>query len=301
MTSFRGRRVAPWLAALAVVLLALSYAAWSRLTQPWGEQAVAFTPAAQSCAALGDLRYCVYRPPGPGNGDIVYHLHGRNLDAQAWNDPSYFPALVQAQWQRTEAAAPTVVTLSYGPEWLLAPRGQAPRSGLLDRIGPQLDALEARLGKPRRRLLVGESMGGLNVLVLGLSQPGRFNKVAALCPGVYTESPFASLGTLQAAVTRTGADPKIALGVWWLARQHAASEAEWARLSPLALIETLGPQPRRPALYLSCGLYDRYGNFEGTQRLASRARELGLSVDWHPLYGGHCAIDVESLARFLAS
>lgn len=301
MTSSRGRRVAPWLAALALLLLALGYAAWTRLSQPWGEQAVAFTPAAQSCGAMGELRYCVHRPPGAGNGDIVYHLHGRKLDAEAWNDAGYFTAMVQREWQRTGAAAPTVVTLSYGPEWLLAPQGEAPRSGLLDRIGPQLTALEATLGPPRRRLLVGESMGGLNVLVLGLSQPGRFDKVAALCPGVYADSPFASLATLRAAITRTGADPKFAFGIWRLARQHAASEAEWARVSPLALIETLGPLPRRPALYLSCGLYDRYGNFEGTERLASRAQQLGLSVDWHPLYGGHCAIDVASLAGFLAS
>lgn len=300
MTFLRGRRLALWLAA-PVFLLALGYVVWNRLTQPLGEQAVQFTPAAQRCGTLDELRYCVHRPQGPGNGDIVYHLHGRNLDAQAWNDPSYFTAMVQGQWQRMGTAAPTVVTLSYGPEWLLAPRGEAPRSGLLDRIGPQLAALEATLGAPRRRLLVGESMGGLNVLVLGLSQPGRFDKVAALCPGVYTESPFASLATLRAAMARTGADPKIAFGVWWLARQHVADDAAWARVSPLALVETLGPQTRRPALYLSCGLYDRYGNFEGTERLAARARELGLSVDWHPLYGGHCAIDVASLAAFLAS
>lgn len=300
MNLLRGHRWVPWLVT-PVVLLALGAAAWLRFTQPLGEQAVQFTPAVQRCGALGELRYCVHRPPGPGNGDIVYHLHGRHLDAQAWNDPGYFTAMVQGQWQRSGASAPTVVTLSYGPEWLLAPAGERARSGLLDRIGPQLLALEATLGQPRRRLLVGESMGGLNVLILGLSQPGRFDKVAALCPGVYADSPFASFGSLRAAVARTGADPKIAFGVWWLAREHAANEAEWARMSPLALIETLGTQPRRPALYLSCGLYDRYGNFEGSERLAARARALGLSVEWHPLYGGHCAVDVASLAAFLAS
>lgn len=307
MNSHRPRALAHRLALPLLILLALLALAawgWSRLTAPQGEQAVTFTPAAQTCGRLDDLQYCINQPAGASSGDRVYHLHGRGLDAESWNDPTYFTAQVQGEWQRLNLPAPTVVTLSYGRERLLTPRGQAPRSGLLDRIGPQIDQLEAqldaRLGAPRRRLLVGESMGGLNALVLGLSQPGRFDRVAALCPGVYQDSPFASLASLRAALQRTGADPKIALGVWWLARRHVADDAEWARVSPLALVETLARTPRRPALYLSCGLYDRYGNFEGTQTLAARARALGVVTEWHPLYGGHCAIDITSLARFLA-
>ena len=192
------------------------------------------------------------------------------------------------------------------------------RPGVLDRLGLGWDVLSAanpglvmvrlsgfgQTGPYKDRPgfgAIGESMGGLNVLVLGLSQPGRFDRVAALCPGVYQDSPFAPFGTLRAALQRTGADPKTAFGVWWLARQHVADDAEWARVSPLALIETLARAPRRPALYLSCGLYDRYGNFEGTQTLAARARQLGVDTAWHPLYGGHCAIHVASLARFLAA
>ena len=301
MTPHPMRRPAARALAILAMLALLGYAAWGQLTALRGEQAVTFTPAGQSCGSLDDLHYCINRPTHPGQGDLVYHLHGRRLSAESWNDPTYFTAMVQGEWQRLGLPAPTVVTLSYGPEWLLTPSGSAARSGLLDRIGPQIAQLEAQIGPPRRRLLVGESMGGLNALVLGLSQPGRFDKVAALCPGVYLDSPFASLDTLRQSLQRTGADPKIAASVWWLARQHVASEADWARVSPLALLETLAQESKRPALYLSCGLYDRYGNFEGTQQLATRARQLGIPTDWHPLYGGHCAIDVTSLARFLAS
>jgi hypothetical protein len=53
--------------------------------------------------------------------------------------------------------------------------------------------------------------------------------------------------------------------------------------------------------YLSNGLYDAYGNFEGTQRLAVAARHHGIQTQWHPTYGGHCATDVASLAAFLES
>lgn len=290
-------------AALTLMLLVLAVAAgraWQQLSRPWGQQAVEFTPAHQQCAQQGRLRYCVHRAAAGVNGDLLYHLHGRNLEAEVWNDPTYFTAMVQAHWQRAGLLPPTVVSLSYGPLWLLAPKGQADHSGLLDTIWPDIAAIEARIGEPRRRLLMGESMGGLNSLVLGLSQPQRFDKVAALCPNVYVDSPFASWNQIREAMVRTGADPGIAFGIWQLARRYVADNEEWRRMSPLALIEGAPLREARPSLYLTAGLYDRYGLYEGTERLAQRAVQRGLLTEWRPLYGGHCSIDVASLGAFLA-
>lgn len=189
--------------------------------------------------------------------------------------------------------------MSYGPTWLLTPKGEKPDSGLLDDLMVRLPAIEARIGKPHRRLLVGESMGGLNVLIAGLSHPSRFAKVAALCPGVYATSPFSPLSDIRATAERTGANPEIVFGVWMMARKYLASEAEWRRVSPLVLIERAGQG--YPTLYLSNGLYDAYGNFEGAEQLARAARRRGVETEWRPLYGGHCATDAASLARFLVS
>lgn len=283
---------------LAAVVAGL-YWAWNSFTRPQGAQRIAFRPALSQCANEGALRYCVYRDRAGSNGDIVYHLHGRNLDELVWNDDTYYTAMLQAEWQRGGTRPPTVVTLSYGPTLLLAPKGTAPESGLLEDLMRKLPAIEQKLGAPRRRLLLGESMGGLNVLVAGLSYPDRFDKVAALCPGVYQVSPFAPLGEIQSAMKRTGADPKIAFGIWMLARSYYADDKEWRASSPLTLIEKAGRDS--PALYLSNGLYDSYGNFEGTQKLAQRAPQLGVKTEWHPLYGGHCGIDATSLAAFLVS
>ena len=282
---------------VAILLAGLIYFALTEFTQTRGDQKVSFRPAAQACGTVGSLRYCVYRDLRGTNGDIVYHLHGRHLDERIWNDATYFTAMLQSEWQREQALPPTVVTVSYGPTWLLTPKGEKGDSGLLDDFMTRLPVIESRIGPPRRRLLIGESMGGLNVLVAGLSYPSQFAKVAALCPGVYTSSPFASLSTIRATMERTGADPKIAFGVWLMARKYLASEAEWRRISPLDLIERAGPD--YPALYLSNGLYDTYGNFEGTERLADIARQHGVSTEWHPIYGGHCATDASSLAAFL--
>lgn len=279
------------------LLAALIYFGWTQLTRTRGAQRVAFQPAVRACDMVGPLRYCVHRARAGTNGDIVYHLHGRNLDERIWNDDTYFTALLQAQWQAGRAPPPTVVTVSYGGTWLLTPKGKRPESGLLEDFMERLPAIEAKVGAPRRRILLGESMGGLNVLVAALSYPRSFDKAAALCPGVYAVSPFAPFSTIRAGMERTGASPKFAAAIWMMARTYLAGEEEWRRMSPLALIERAGPG--FPALYLSNGLYDGYGNYEGTERLARVARLRGVPTEWHPLYGGHCAIDVPSLANFL--
>jgi pimeloyl-ACP methyl ester carboxylesterase len=285
--------------ALTVLLIAAAWLAWRQLGRPLGEPTVNFSPAHQQCGQAGSLSYCVHRAAGGVNGDVAYHLHGRNLEAEIWNDPSYFTAMIQGYWQSKGLLPPTVVSLSYGPVWLLAPTGKAEDSGLLDTIWPHVTMIEARIGRPKRRLLVGESMGGLNALVLGLSQPQHFDKVAALCPNVYVDSPFDPLSQIRAAMVRTGAEPRIAFGIWKLARRYVADADEWRRMAPLSLIEGAALETARPSLYLSGGLYDRYGLYEGTERLARRAAERGLPTEWHPLYGGHCAIDIASLGQFL--
>lgn len=285
---------------LPVVLLSIVlWFTWTELTRSRGDQRASFTPASQRCDSGGSLRYCINTAVGGTNGDIVYHLHGRNLDETLWNDDTYFTGMLQARWQTAGVLPPTVITVSYGPTWLLTPKGKQAQSGLLEDFMSRLPALEAQVGHPRRRILLGESMGGLNVLVAGLTHPKQFAKVAALCPGVYLDTPFSSLGAIRASMARTGASPKIVFGVWLLARKYAADEAEWRRVWPLDLVTQLGPDA--PELYLSCGLYDAYGNYEGTERLARLARERGLQTEWHPLYGGHCASDVASLADFLVS
>lgn len=286
-----------WL--IGALVVAMLYYAWGQITQRRGNQVVAFRPATQSCGTDGPLRYCIYRDQRGTNGDVLYHLHGRNLDERIWNDDTYLTAMVQAEWQHSTALPPTVVELSYGPTWLLTPKGEKADSGLLDDMMRRLPAIEEKAGRPRRRLLMGESMGGLNVLIAGLSNPSRFAKVAALCPGIYTVSPFASFGEIRAAAKRTGADPKTIFGVWMLARKYAANNSEWQHISPLALIKRA--DSNYPALYLSNGLYDAYGNFEGSQRLVDMARARGIKAEWHPLYGGHCVTDAKSLAAFLLS
>lgn len=96
---------------------------------------------------------------------------------------------------------------------------------------------------------------------------------------------------------RTGANPKVALGIYLMAKKYVSNEEEWNKISPIDLIKKANID--YPELYLSCGLYDKFGNYEGTEALVKIANSKGVKTQWHPLYGGHCAIDISSLADFL--
>jgi enterochelin esterase-like enzyme len=65
---------------------------------------------------------------------------------------------------------------------------------------PICHLLNPKLANPKNRILVGESMGGLNVLILGLSHPELFSRVAALCPGVYLDSPFSDFDKKRGSI-----------------------------------------------------------------------------------------------------
>lgn len=281
------------------IICAALYFVWGELTKVRGTQSVGFAPAVVECGSFEKARYCIYTAEGGTNGDILYHLHGRNLDETVWNDDTYYTGMIQEEWQRNAQRPPKVVSISYGDTWLLTPEGALEDSGLLEEFDQLIAKVESRIAKPKRRLLLGESMGGLNVLVAGFSRSDSFAKVASLCPGVYINSPFDPLGEQVAGLRRTGADPKTVFGVAMLARKYVADDREWARVSPLKLIDQV--DPGELDLYLSNGLYDKFGNFEGSKRLAEVASVKGMRTEWHPLYGGHCSIDVRSVSAFLVS
>jgi hypothetical protein len=280
-----------------LILLLSIYFIWGKLTSPYGVQKVSFIPSKSENFTKGKLSFSIYRASIGVSEDIIYHFHGRNLDNTIWNDDTYFTSLIQSHWQKSNIKPPTVVIVSYGPQWLLTPKNSMVESGLMDDFISNMPFIESKIGKPKNRILLGESMGGLNVLILGLSHPELFSRVASLCPGVYLDSPFSDFNKLKEALKRTGAEPKIAFGIYKMAKTYVSNEEEWKEISPIDLIKKANIH--FPELYLSCGLYDKYGNYEGTEALANLANLKGVKTNWHPLYGGHCAIDISSLADFL--
>lgn len=284
---------------ISLTILLILYVIWQKITSPYGVQKVSFIPSKSEKFTQGKLSFTIYKAASGVNEDVVYHFHGRNLDDAIWNDDTYYTSMIQSYWQNSSTKPPTIVLVSYGSQWLLTPKTSKPESGLLEDFVSQIPLIESKIGKPRNRILLGESMGGLNVLILGLTHPELFSKIASLCPGVYIDSPFSDFKTMKKALQRTGADPKIAFGIYKWAKTYVLNEEEYKAISPINLI--MKANKNYPELYLSCGLYDKYGNFEGTEALANIAKSKGIKTHWHPLYGGHCAIDINSLADFLVT
>jgi hypothetical protein len=293
-----------WTFPLALlVVISLCWTAWSHLTSPYGDQKVSYKPAKMECYdgnAEKSWRYCIHTPDGGDNGVLAYFFHGRNLSEDIWNDDTFYTSMIQKYWDEKQIKPPKVVTISFGRFWLLTPKMTSPSSGLMDTfLHEVMPAVENKTGAPSVRWLFGESMGGLNTLAVALSTKNLFQKAASLCPVIYEISPQANLATIQKFLAQTGADPKLIFGIRQLASGYFADESEWKRFSPLDLIETADPKTT-PELYMSVGLYDKYGNFQGAETFARRAKERGFQLQWRPMYGGHCVTDIVSVAEFLS-
>lgn len=294
----------PWggalVLALAVALvLACPPPAAAETAPPAAPLHECFREPGQSSGADAAFAWCVTRLPNSDPGVVLYHLHGRDLDEHIWNDPTFYTELVKTQWSQAGLTPPTIVTVSFGREWVLAPRGQAKQTGLRERfLTRALPRIEQGLGgAPRTRLLLGESMGGFNAIQL--LDSGLFAKAAILCPIVYDlDYPF-TLAKAWGLVRQTGMEYKIALGFWWMMGDYVRAAPDWQAISPLAIAAGL-EAARAPRVYVSCGSRDQYGNFPGTLRFVEILRQRGVSVQWRPLYTRHCGVDVASLAEFLA-
>jgi hypothetical protein len=269
---------------------------------PWGQQKVPFDHAQMECFSGGHeipWKVCLFTAQQGTNGGLAYYLHGIHLNEKRWDDDAYYTAMIQKSWADKEAKPPMIAGVSFGQVWLLTPPGKHKANGLLkvftDEIVP---AVESRTGKPSYRDVFGESMGGLNSLLLAFKTQGLFSRVASICPPVYKDSPFVSFPEIVDFLWRTGADPKILLTTMSLIRNYVSTTEEWEAISPAALVDRPLPNPM-PELYLSGNLYDRYGNFEGAEYLAKRAIERGVRLHWHPLFGNHCVADPTSIADFL--
>jgi hypothetical protein len=282
---------------VSLILILILYVIWQKITSPYGVQKVSFIPSKSEKYTQGKLSFTIYKAKSGVNEDVIYHFHGRNLDDAIWNDDTYYTSMIQSHWQKANVKPPTVVLVSYGSQWLLTPKTSKPESGLLNDFVSKLPIIESKIGKPRNRILLGESMGGLNVLILGLNHPELFSKIASLCPGVYLDSPFSDFDKIKKGLQRTGADPKIAYGIYLWSKKYVTNQEEYKAISPIDLINKNNIS--YPELYLSCGLYDKFGNYEGTEALANIAKSKGIRTHWHPVYGGHCSTDIKSLADFL--
>ena len=243
-----------------------------------------------------DWSYCVNRLPGSQKGAIVYHFHGRRGNATWWNDDTYYSGDVVRAWKRLELAPPTVVSISFGPLWLLR------RDGLLETlVDVVIPRIEARLDEPvESRMVVGESMGGVNALLIWLNTEMAVSGVAALCPPLPTVAPTAPASEIAEYVRGGPTSWYRAVVLLAIGRHLFPTPESWLENNPLERIAQVPDLADRGRLYLTCGKRDDWGCMAGSERLVAAAEHRGARVEWHPRAGGHCDIEPVSLAKFLA-
>lgn len=246
--------------------------------------------------------YCLSKTEGSTNTDLVYHLHGAGENAHMWLNGRAGKA-VREYWDNNKINAPMVVTVSFGPGWLLATKNASKNSGLYDVftqiIMPYIEnnVLHGQFGK---RLVFGYSMGGFNGSQLFLKNPELFKKVVLGCPALATVSPYAPAADIDAYIARTKASRSMVEFMLAVVKQFYPDDASYQQDAPFTVADK-SLSVISPPLHLSCGQSDGYGFHEGSEEFAKLAQSRGVQVTWVSLPGEHCVMDIPSAAAFLVN
>lgn len=265
-------------------------------------------------------RICIQIPENP-NGEVLYYLHGKGGSPDDWVDPTYYPMQIQNYWQGHHMAAPIVIAIGMSPlsqfgvpnVWLLAEKNSHPASGLFEYfVDVMIPTVESQLPvRVTKRSVVGESMGGINTIQLAF-KTRLFQKAASLCPVFNEVSPLSEMSVILSAAQKTVAwkyfadakDPlhsPVVENALKTAHDLAGvffDEAGWNSYDPFVLAKKTNPS-ERPLLYVTIGLHDEYASYESVEKWIHNLSELGIQPEWHPMWGGHCVMDIPSLAEFL--
>ncbi len=265
-----------------------------------GRQELTFNPAQQSCFTGGDQwNYCVHSTPTDKPDTYLYVFHGKDQNEKSWSETAFYSGLLQRYWQQTYRRTPVVITVSLGPIWLITPPLSKEGTGTLDLFNQEVfKKIEADIGAPQQRFLMGVSMGALNALSLTLNNPKLFQRVVVLCPPVFKISPYASSRELLSFLKSSGAQVKSLFTLIGIGQTYFANDHEWNLFSPLEIAKGI-TAAKLPPLYITSGLRDEFGNFLAVEELVESLKSRGAKVDWRPNSGDHCSVDIVSLAEFL--
>jgi S-formylglutathione hydrolase FrmB len=246
--------------------------------------------------AQNGLNYCVIKPVKTTNQDILYYFHGLQGNVHEWqNLPGY-----GTTYQTWANQAPIVVTISFGPIWLLAERNASASSGLYESfIFSALPFIEKSENlHPLHRLLMGLSMGGFNAAQIYLKNPSLFSKVALACPALTRVGPYSGQNAIQEYITRTHAQPSQVEKALSVSSSFFPDETSWETADSIALASKL-VNPNFPPLFASGGMQDEYGFFEGALAFVNAISIHGAQAHFTELQGGHCTYDWIGTANFL--
>jgi pimeloyl-ACP methyl ester carboxylesterase len=268
-------------------------------------------PSAEDCGKLstqsGMVDYCIHKADQTNNPDVLYYFHGFVLDEhpEPLTQWSRGDARLFSAWLGAGLARPTFIAVSWGRKWILKDDKLA---AFQNEIIPQL---ESKLGVPStaRRMVMGDSLGGLNAFIAWAKAPHLFHSAAFRCPAFTEIGPDATesqkLRVAEAMLSRRAdvrdKDQDIGESLVWLNGWSAivkplfGSTEEWLRFQPPLMMESLRGQKLPPA-YLINNRRDQFG-FNDAPEIGA----AGHSITYEVNNGGHCEIiSTDGLVRFLS-
>lgn len=255
--------------------------------------------------------FCIHTPTDVlPSFNVVYYLHGKNGSEHTWSSDQFFGEQIREQWQETALFMPTVVSISFGPIWLLAEKNESPVSGLFEIMTQQvIPQVEKLIEMPiYNRIILGDSMGAFNGMQLAL-KTDLFDKAALVCAPISGLSPFSDEKQITEYIEGSKAwqyfknyMPELVIksvneGIK-ISQGFFPTPAAWAKGDPMELVKYSTSYHTR--FYISSGFYDEYASYDANVALADKLKEYGFRAHFRPTWGGHCAVDIPSLATYLA-
>lgn len=261
--------------------------------------------------------WCIDAQPGSKNNDVIFAFHGAGDSEQSWAAGFHGRAITAALSKRA-GDLPTVISVSFGPTWLITDLAPAIASAALpnappaavtapplteeffDTILPELEtrAVATLNIRPARRFILGLSMGSFNAAQLFFRRPEKFDRLVMMCAAIQKVGAFSNPQAIQTAIaSHSFIRPQDYLGFLSWIERTMQTPANWQRHDLLAFAQSM--PSTIPPFYVTVGRQDEYGFFDGAEEFASIAASRGLPVTWKPLDGGHCAYDADDIAAFL--
>jgi pimeloyl-ACP methyl ester carboxylesterase len=243
------------------------------------------------------FKYCINQVDRTRNQDIVYFFHGISANAESWFNKGDTRS-ISKRWL-LKGYEPTVITISFGPAWMLVDNAKARTLPLFkDHILPFLENEVGGLGQGRR-MLIGQSMGGFNAAEATLRMPGYFSKALLLCPALSVIGPYSSIQDIADYKQRTRAESFLVDSLIDISKNFIVDAADWDLHDPLKLPASYPQGILKPVYYVSTGRGDNFGFQEGSQLFVNIANKYSFQAQWAPVYGYHCSFNRQGAADFI--
>jgi pimeloyl-ACP methyl ester carboxylesterase len=228
-----------------------------------------------------EISYCHEYVPGSESKDVILWFHGLDGSQESWHNDN------RRSYMEFKTA-PHVISFSFGPRWFLTDVGFMYESRLKVFTQELLPMVPRILGfEPQRKILMGESMGGFNVLRLASELPTEFERMVAFCPAVMEYSPYWTPSHTNAYLAQ---HPTVDGDLLWKLRLFGIYEFfppwKWPANNPLDRVEVAGYA--LPPIFLSDNDHDQYGFNLGTETFLTLLQGHELAAQLFKESGRHC-------------